>query len=62
MNDRVYVLSMLEPTLFIFDKSGKYQSKLAKGQGPGEVTFVSDMAVYHDTLYVLDGYRSMKVL
>lgn len=59
-NDRVYVLSTLEPTLFIFDKSGKYQSKLAKGQGPGEVTFVSDMAVYHDTLYVLDGYRSIK--
>lgn len=58
--NKIYVLSMLEPTLFIFDQSGKFQAKLARGQGPGEVTFVSDMTVYNDTLYVLDGYRSVK--
>lgn len=58
--DKIYVLSMLEPTLFIFNQSGKFQSKLVKGQGPGEVTFVSDVTVYNDTLYVLDGYRSVK--
>lgn len=58
--DNIYLLSMLDPTLFIFDRSGKYRTKLQKGQGPGEVTFVSDVTVYNDTLYVLDGYRSLK--
>lgn len=58
--DRLYVLSMMEPTVFIFDKSGKFRSKLAKGQGPGEVIFVSDATVYNDTLFVLDNYRSIK--
>lgn len=59
-DERIYVLSMLDPTLFIFDKSGKFQSKLAKGQGPGEVIFVSDIVLYQDTLFVLDNYRSIK--
>lgn len=58
--NRLYVLSMMDPTVFIFDKSGKFKSKLGKGQGPGEVIFVSDVTVYNDTLFVLDNYRSVK--
>ena len=59
-DERIYVLSMLDPTLFIFDRTGKFQSKLSKGQGPGEVIFVSDIVLYQDTLFVLDNYRSIK--
>ncbi|MCD8184486.1 MAG: 6-bladed beta-propeller [Bacteroides sp.] len=59
--NRIYVLSTEEPTVFIFDAMGKYEKKLRKGQGPGEVVFVSDLGVYNDTLYVLDSYRKIKL-
>ena len=59
--NRIYVLSTAEPTVFIFDDTGKYERKLSKGQGPGEVVFVSDLEIYNDTLCVLDSYRKIKM-
>lgn len=60
IKDRIYILSMMDPTLFIFDKSGKFISKLNTGKGPGEIIFVSDIVVHNDTLLVLDNYRVIK--
>lgn len=58
-SDRIYVLSMLESTVFIFDRSGKFIYKFPKGEGPGEFTFVSDIQVYQGKLYILEGYRTI---
>ena len=60
IKDRIYILSMMDPTLFIFDKSGKFISKLNTGKGPGEIIFVSDIVVHNDTLLILDNYRVIK--
>lgn len=60
-NDKLYILSTSEPTVFIFNSSGKFEKKLRQGQGPGEVIFVSDMELYNDTLYILDKYRQIKM-
>lgn len=59
--DKLYVLSIAEPTVFIFSKLGKFEQKIQKGQGPGEILSVSDLAVYNDTLFVLDNYRNIKM-
>lgn len=59
--NKIYVLSTEEPTVFIFDNTGKYERKLRKGQGPGDVIFVSDLEIYNDTLYILDSYRKIKM-
>ena len=58
--NQIYVLSMMEPTLFVFDRSGKFRFKLKRGQGPGEILFVSDIAMKGDSLFVLDNYRVIK--
>lgn len=55
--DRIYVLPMQDSRVFIFSKAGKFIHSLQKGQGPGEVLFVSDMDIVDDELYVLDNYR-----
>ena len=41
--DRLYVLPMMDPRVFIFSKEGKYINSLKKGEGPGEIRFVYDM-------------------
>lgn len=58
--NKIYVLSITEPTVFIFTRAGKFEKKIPMGQGPGEIVFVSDMTVYNDSLYVLDRYRNIK--
>lgn len=58
--DRIYVLSMMDSRVFVFSSDGKYVNSLKKGQGPGEVLFVSDMDIRQDELYVLDRYRSIR--
>lgn len=59
--DRIYVLSIAEPTVFIFNHLGGFERKLTIGQGPGEVVFVSDVTIHNDSLYVLDRYRNIKI-
>lgn len=58
--DRIYALSMIDTRVFIFSSDGKYINSLKKGQGPGEVFFVSDMDIHNDELYVLDRYRTIR--
>ena len=58
--DRIYVLSMFDARVFIFSSSGEYITSLRKGQGPGEVLFVSDMDIREDKLFVLDNYRYVR--
>ena len=58
-DDRIYVLSMMDARIFIFSNSGKFINNLKRGQGPGEVIFVSDMDVVGDNLFVLDNYRNV---
>ena len=41
--DRLYVLPMMDPRVFIFDGEGKYIHSLKRGQGPGEIRFVYDI-------------------
>ena len=41
-NERIYVLSLIDPRIFIFSLDGKYINSLKRGNGPGEVLFVSD--------------------
>lgn len=60
-NNKLYVLSISDPTVFIFNRMGGFEKKLLMGQGPGEVVSVSDLTVYKDTLYVLDRYRNVKM-
>lgn len=57
---KIFVLSFLEPTVFIFNEDGRFLSKINQGQGPGEVLSVSDMAVKDRKLYVLDMYKTLK--
>jgi hypothetical protein len=57
---RIYALSIVTPTVFIFDREGKYLSQIKMGQGPGEVLFVSDINVKDGKLYVLDMYKTLK--
>lgn len=59
-NDRVYVLSLLDPRVFIFSSSGKYINSIKIGQGPGEVISITDMDIYNSELYVLDLYRTIR--
>jgi hypothetical protein len=59
-DNRIYALSIITPTVFIFDGEGKYLSQIKKGQGPGEVLFVSDVNVKDGKLYVLDMYKTLK--
>ena len=35
--NRLYVLPVMDPRVFIFTKEGKYVNSLRMGQGPGEV-------------------------
>ena len=58
-DDKIYILSMFDARVFIFSNTGQYINSLRKGQGPGEVIFVSDMAVIDNNLYVLDNYRNI---
>ena len=59
-NERIYVLSLIDPRIFIFSLDGKYINSLKRGNGPGEVLFVSDFEYRNNNLYVLDNYRSIK--
>ena len=36
-NERIYVLSLIDPRIFIFSLDGKYINSLKRGNGPGEV-------------------------
>ena len=58
--DRLYVLPMMDPRVFIFSKEGKYINSLKKGQGPGEIRFVYDMDLHDGNLYVYDNYRTIR--
>lgn len=46
-----------------FDSTGHFLYKLARGRGPGEVSFVSDIDINQEKreLWVLDLYRNIKV-
>jgi len=59
-DNRIYVLPVMDPRVFIFDKEGKYINSLKKGQGPGEVRFVYDMDLHDGNLYVYDSYRTIR--
>jgi len=48
--DRLYVLPMMDPRVFIFDGEGKYIHSLKRGQGPGEIRFVYDMDLHDGNL------------
>lgn len=58
--DRIYVLPKLDARVFIFSREGKFVNCLKRGQGPGEVMFVSDMDIVDDVLYILDNYRNVR--
>lgn len=58
--NRIYVLPIRDARVFIFSKTGEYINSLKRGQGPGEVMFVSDMDIVNDELYVLDNYRVVR--
>ena len=58
--DRLYVLPVMDPRVFIFSKEGKYINSLKKGEGPGEIRFVYDMDVHEGNLYVYDNYRTIR--
>lgn len=58
--DRIYVLPIREARVFVFSMTGKYINSIKRGQGPGEIMFVSDMDVVGDELYVLDNYRVVR--
>lgn len=58
--DRLYVLPIMDPRVFIFSKEGKYINSLKKGNGPGEIRFVYDMDVHEGNLYVYDNYRTIR--
>ena len=58
--NRIYVLPIRDARVFIYSKTGEYINSLKRGQGPGEVMFVSDMDIVNDELYVLDNYRVVR--
>ncbi|MBR4043147.1 MAG: 6-bladed beta-propeller [Bacteroidaceae bacterium] len=58
--ERLYVLPMMDPRVFIFSKEGKYIHSLKRGQGPGEIRFVYDMDLHDGNLYVYDNYRTIR--
>ncbi|HJE47839.1 MAG TPA: 6-bladed beta-propeller [Phocaeicola coprophilus] len=49
-NERIYVLSLIDPRIFIFSLDGKYINSLKRGNGPGEVLFVSDFEYRNNNL------------
>lgn len=59
-NNRIYVFSLSDMTVFIFDRNGKYISKIQQGRGPHEVIAVTDFCYFKNCLYVLDNYRQVK--
>lgn len=58
--NRIYVLPIRDARVFVFSMTGKYINSLKRGQGPGEVMFVSDIDVVNDELLVLDNYRVIR--
>ncbi len=59
-DNRIYILPATGSTVFVFSSAGKYINSLKKGQGPGDILFVSDINVYNNELYVLDNYRVIR--
>lgn len=52
-NKYIYVRDIAQQTLFVFDKSGKFVSKLNKrGQGPDEYSFMGPIFIEEDEIYV----------
>ncbi len=58
--DKLYILTLYDPNIFIFSSTGEYITSINRGQGPGEINFVSDIEVYNEKLYALDLYRTIK--
>lgn len=54
----IYVFDILDDNgVTSFSRSGEFNWKLSYGRGPGEISFVTDIALYDKDLYVLDRYK-----
>lgn len=58
--NRLYVLPVMDPRVFIFTKEGKYVNSLRMGQGPGEVRCVYDMKYHDGNIYAFDNFRTIR--
>ena len=56
---RIYVQTM-RGEVYVFSRNGQYKNKLNRGNGPGDILFVSDIIVVDNELYVLDNYRTIR--
>ena len=59
-NERIYVLSLIDPRIFIFSLDGKYINSLKEGEWTGRSSFLSVILSIETITYVLDNYRSIK--
>lgn len=56
-NDRLYLLDEQQDMIFIFDRKGKYITKIADiGRGPAEYIEISDFHIDNDVLYLCTGW------
>lgn len=53
-NSRIFILSKVQKTIFIFSKSGKIIGKISDfGDGPGKYSGITDFGLFDDNLYLL---------
>jgi hypothetical protein len=54
--DRWYLLDQSAQNIKIYEKSGRYLSSFGtKGGGPGEYSYLSDISIKGDTIFLVDG-------
>ena len=62
-NDRLYLLDEQQDMIFIFDRKGKYITKIADiGRGPAEYIEISDFHIDNDVLYLCTGGNGGKII
>ena len=62
-NDRLYLLDEQQDMIFIFDRKGKYITKIADiGKGPAEYIEISDFHIDDDVLYLCTGGNGGKIM
>lgn len=55
IDDRIYILDMLNNALFVFDKEGNFKDRLRKiGNAPGEYIRIMDFFVHDSCIYIMD--------
>lgn len=63
IDDKIVILTSLQQSeVLVFDKQGRYITKIMKGRGPNELIYPTDISVNVKSkqIFVLDGYQTIK--